>query len=108
MYISSLTATQNETLDALEKATSTKWEVTRVSTAEQLRGAKEALGKGDFSGAFTLVKATCWSNLPGLKQHFEVDEKERLSNGLLGLSGNVSVQVTVERVVAGWKSATGK
>jgi hypothetical protein len=105
IYTSSLTATQNETLEALEKATSSKWEVTRVNTEEQLANAREALGKGDFSGAFTLVKATCWSNLPGLKQHFEVDEKNRLANELLGLKGEESVQETVERVVASSKKA---
>lgn len=107
VYISSLTATQNETLEALEKATSAEWEVTRVTTTEQLDGAKEAVARGDFSGALTLVKATCWSNLPGLKQHFEVDEKDKLLNDLLGLDGQ-SVQATVEKVVAGWESTAGK
>ena len=103
VYVSSFSATQNETLEALEKATSTKWKVTRVSTEQQLSGAKEALGKGDMTGAYTLVKATTWSNLPGLKQHYEVDEKERLANGLLGLKGEESVQAAVERVVASSK-----
>jgi hypothetical protein len=103
VYVSSFTATQNETLEALEKATSAKWEVTRVSTGQQLSGAKEALVNGDMAGAFTLVKATCWSNMPGLKQHFEVDETERLANELLGLKGEQSVQDTVERLVASRK-----
>jgi len=103
VYVSSLSATQNETLEAVEKATSTKWEVTRVSTEQQLSGAKEALDKGDMTGAYTLVKATSWSNLPGLKQHFDVDEKERLFNELLGLKGEESLQATVERVVSSRK-----
>lgn len=90
----------NETLEALEKATRSEWTVTRVTTEQQLSDAQEALGKGDFSGAFTLVKATCWSNLPGLKQHYEVDEKERLMNEFLGANGVESVEKTVERVVA--------
>jgi hypothetical protein len=103
IYVSSLTATQNETLEALEKATSAKWEVTHVNTEQQVSGAQEALSQGDFSGAYTLVKASCWSNLPGLKQHFEVDEKERLANRLLGLKEGENVQDTVERVVASRK-----
>ncbi|KAF2431991.1 NAD(P)-binding protein [Tothia fuscella] len=100
IYISSLTATQNETLESLEKVTATKWKINRVNTAQQVSAAQEALGKGDFTGALTLVKATCWSNTPGLKQHFEVDEKERLANGLLGLERGETVQDTIERVVA--------
>jgi len=68
-----------------------------------LSGAQEALGQGDFTEAYTLVKATCWSNIPGLKQHFEVDEKERLVNSLLRLTGEENVQDTVERVVASRK-----
>lgn len=105
VYISSFTATQNEVLEALEKSTSATWEVTRVSTEQQLIGAKEALGKGDMNGAFTLVKATCWSNVPGLKQHFEVDEKKRLGNDLLGLKVEENLQDTVERVVVSGNKA---
>jgi hypothetical protein len=108
VYTSSLTATQNETLEALEKATSTKWEVTHMSTEQLLGDAKGALAKGDFTGALTLVKATCWSNLPGLKQHFEVDEKENFANELLGLNGEQSVQDVVDKVVESWKSTAGK
>lgn len=105
MYISSLTATQNETLEALEKATSSKWGLSRLTTSEQVDGAQEALAKGQFSGALTLVKATCWSNLPGLKQHFEVDEKENLANDVLDLGGGKSVQDVVDKVVASRKAA---
>jgi hypothetical protein len=100
VYISSLTASQNEILKALEKATTAEWKVNNVNTEQQLSSAQAALGSGDFNGAFTLVKATCWSNLPGLKQHFEVDEKELLANELLGLKGEESVQDTVDRIVA--------
>lgn len=107
IYVSSLTVTQNEMLKALEKATSAKWEVTRVTTEKQLSDAKAALGQGDLSGAYTLVKATIWSNAPGLKQHFEIDEKERLANELLGVTGEQNVQDAVERAIEGSKSTAG-
>jgi hypothetical protein len=100
VYISSIAPTQNQILQAMEKATSTKWTVTHTTSKEQIDAAKEALGKGDFSGGFTLVKASSWSNLPELHQHFEVDEKERLLNDVLGVTTE-SVQDTVERVLAG-------
>jgi hypothetical protein len=100
VYISSVAPTQNQILQALEKATSTKWTVTHTTSKEQVDAAREALGKGEFSGAFALVKASCWSNLPGLHLHFEADEKERLLNDVLGVKTE-SVQETVERVLAG-------
>jgi hypothetical protein len=100
VYISSLVTTQNQILQTLEKATATKWTVKHSTSEEQINAAREALGRGEFSGAFTLVKASCWSNLPGLRQHFEVDEKEKLLNDVLGVKSE-SVQETVERVLAG-------
>jgi hypothetical protein len=98
VYVSSVATTQNEILEALEKATSAKWDVTRVTTQEQLDTARELLGKGDASGAFTIVKGTCWGNLPGLRQHYEIDEKERFADDVLGIGG-VSVQETVDGVL---------
>ncbi|KAF2665417.1 NmrA-like family protein [Microthyrium microscopicum] len=100
IYISSLATTQNEILQALEKATFTKWTVKHTTTTEQLGAAQEALGKGDFSGAFTLVKAAFWSNLPGLHNHYEVDEKDGLFNEILNVKKD-SLQEMVERVLAG-------
>jgi hypothetical protein len=99
VYVSSVASTHSEVLAALEKATSAKWTVNRKSTQARLDEAKEALGKGDMSGGFTMVKTTCWGNIPGLQQHFEVDEKERLANELLGIE-RASVQETVDRVLA--------
>ena len=100
VYISSLAVTQNQILQALEQATATTWTVKHTSSTEQIDAAREALGKGDFAGAFALVKATCWSNVPDLRQHFEVAEKESLMNDVLGIKAE-SLQETVERVLAG-------
>jgi len=100
VYISSLATTQNQILQALEKVTSTKWTVKHTTSKEQIDMAREALVKGEFSGAYALVKASCWSNLLGLHQHFEIDEKERLLNDVLGVKRE-NVQETVERVLAG-------
>jgi hypothetical protein len=99
VYVSSVSTTQNEVLEALEQATSTKWDVTRKTSDEQFHAAKEALGQGNMSGAFTIVKGTSLSNLPGLRQHLEVDEKERLANQLLGVDV-ASVPDTVNAVLA--------
>jgi nucleoside-diphosphate-sugar epimerase len=99
VYVSSLAASQNEILAALEKATSTKWEVTRASTKQRLDVAKEALSKGDFSGAFTIVKATVLGNIPGLNQHFEAEEEDRLLNDVLFIP-RASVEETVRRILA--------
>ena len=99
VYASSIAASQKEILAALEQATSSKFEVSHVSTGAQLDGAREALGKGDFSGAFTIVKATVLGNAPGLQQHFEVEEKDRLKNDILGIK-KTTVQDTVDRILA--------
>ncbi|KAF1808580.1 NAD(P)-binding protein [Eremomyces bilateralis CBS 781.70] len=103
VYISSLNVTQNQILQALEHSTATTWAVKHTTSTEQIDAAREMLAKGDFAGGFTLVKASCWSNVPGLRQHFEVAEKERLMNDVLGVESE-SLQETVERVLAGERS----
>jgi hypothetical protein len=100
VYISSLDVTQNQVLHALEHATATTWTVNHTTTTEQIDAAQDALAKGNFAGAFALVKAAFWSNLPGLRQYFEVDEKERLMNDVLGVESE-SLQETVKRVLEG-------
>lgn len=99
VYVSSLATSQTEVLTALEKATSSKWDVTRVSTKEQLETAREQVSQGNFAGSFTIVKATVLGNLPGLQQHFEVDEKDRLQTEALGVP-KADLQKTVERLLA--------
>jgi hypothetical protein len=98
VYVDSVATSQNEILAALEKVTATKWDVTTSSTRERLDVAKEALGKGDFSGALTMVKATCLGNIPGTNQHFEAEEKDKLFNDVLGIP-RASVEGTVNRLL---------
>jgi nucleoside-diphosphate-sugar epimerase len=100
LYVASVETSQKEILEALEEATVSKWTVNNTSTDQQVSQAMELLGKGDFSGAFTLVRATSFANTPDLRANYVKDEK--LSNDLLGLKLE-SVRETVARVVAASK-----
>lgn len=97
LFISSVETTQNEILAALEEATDSKWTVNNTTTKEQVNEAFQKLTAGDLNGAFTLVRATSYSNTPGLKSNYARDEA--LSNDLLGLKTS-SVAETVKRVIA--------
>lgn len=97
LFISSIETTQNEILAALEETTGVKWTVNATTTNVQVDAARQKLGAGDFSGAFTLVRATSYSNIPGLKSNYAKDEV--LSNDLLELKPG-SVTETVKRVTA--------
>lgn len=80
----------------MEEATSSKWTVTDTSTDCEISEAVKKLGVGDFSGAFTLVRGTSYTNTPGLRANYAKDEK--LANGLLGLMKQ-SVKDSVIQVV---------
>ncbi|KAL6876812.1 hypothetical protein J3F83DRAFT_712348 [Trichoderma novae-zelandiae] len=97
LFVSSVETTQNEILAALEDATGTKWAVNNTTTKEQVDAAVQNLAAGDFSGVFALVRATSYSDTPGLKSNYATDEA--LSNGLLGLEPR-SVVETVKLVTA--------
>lgn len=96
VYVASVETSQNEILLALEEATASKWTTTNTTTDKEVTEATEKLGKGDFSGAFTLVRATSFANTPNLRANYVKDEE--LSNDLLGLKLE-SVKDTVVRVV---------
>jgi hypothetical protein len=96
LHIASVETTQNDILAALEEKTGTKWTVNATTTEEQVSEGVRKLGAGDFSGAFTLVRATCFGSIPGLRANYAKDET--LANGMLGLKLD-SVEDTVERVV---------
>ncbi|KAH8691615.1 hypothetical protein BGW36DRAFT_349712 [Talaromyces proteolyticus] len=98
LYISSVETTQKQILQALEEATTSKWTVANTTTDEQVSEGVEKLGKGDFSGALILVRATSFSNKEGLRANYAKDEE--LANDLLGLKLE-SVEETVARVVEG-------
>ncbi|KAL4759382.1 aromatic alcohol reductase [Aspergillus foveolatus] len=96
LYIASVETSQNEILAALERATESSWMVQRTTTNAEVNDATAKLQEGDFSGALTLVRATVYGNIPGLKSNYAKDRD--LANGLLGLEEE-SVEGTIQRVV---------
>jgi hypothetical protein len=96
LYIESINTTQNEILTELQKATGKTWDIKHTTTEAQVKSGKEAVAKGDFSGMFTLVLATTYGKLEGLKANFATDES--LANDLLGLPKE-SVHTTIEAVM---------
>ncbi|KAE8414171.1 hypothetical protein BDV36DRAFT_286415 [Aspergillus pseudocaelatus] len=97
LYIASVETTQNEILAALEEATGAHWSVKATTTEEQVGEGFMKLGAGDFSGAFHLVRATCYGSTPGLQANYAKDLT--LANDVLGLKLE-SVRETVQRIVA--------
>lgn len=96
IYVASVETTQNKMIAALEKATASKWDIIHVKTETQIQEANKQLASGDFSGAFTLVRATVFSNIPGLKSNYAKDEV--LSNDVLGLEME-EIEETVQRIL---------
>lgn len=101
LYVASAEVSQNEILAAFEAETGSKWTVKHTTTKEEVSAAQEKLGKGDFSGAFALVRATSFANIPNLGANYVKDEQ--LSNELLGLKFE-PVKTTIARVVAASKN----
>jgi hypothetical protein len=96
LHVASVETTQLEILEALEKATESKWTVRETTTEAQLSEAGVKLAAGDFEGAFILVRATVFGNTPGLNSNYVKDTE--LANDILGLKLE-SVEETVRRVV---------
>jgi hypothetical protein len=82
----------------LEKATGETWTVEHVATADEVAAGKTMLESGNAFGVFKLVQASFWGKLPGMRQNFEVDEKEDLVNDMLGINKK-SVQAVVKQVL---------
>lgn len=97
LYIASVETSQNEILNAFETVTGFKWSIIRTTTEEQVTEARMKLSKGDFDGALTLVRATSYSNLPGLKSNYAKGFK--VANDILGLEW-ANVEDTVRTVVS--------
>ena len=70
--------------------------MTDTSTDSEVSEAVKKLSAGDFSGAFTLVRGTSYSNTPGLRADYAKDEK--LASDLLGLKKQ-SVQDSVIQII---------
>ncbi len=82
LYISSFETSMNEILASLEKATGgQKWEVTHVSSEEEIIHGREALLRGDFMGAGKLALAASFKG--GLGADFA--SEETLANEMIGL-----------------------
>ncbi|CEJ83164.1 hypothetical protein VHEMI03185 [[Torrubiella] hemipterigena] len=96
IYVASVETTQNKIVEALEKATASKWDILHVKTETQVQEATKQLTNGDYSGALTLVRATVFSNIPGLKSNYAKDEV--LSNDVLGLEME-EIEETVQRIL---------
>ncbi|KAJ6082891.1 hypothetical protein N7467_007026 [Penicillium canescens] len=95
LYVASVETTQREIVTALEKVTGARWTIKDTTTDEQVSAAAKKLTAGDFSGAFALVRATCFGNTPGLRANYVQEEK--LANGMLGLEME-SVMDTIKRL----------
>jgi hypothetical protein len=96
IYIDSFTATQNEILSELEKATGEKWKVTESTTEEAKAEGKALFAKGDFSGLLLLLKAIFLGE--GYGSDFTKDAV--LDNEKLGLP-NQDLVSTVTALAAG-------
>jgi hypothetical protein len=96
LYIASVETSQNGILNALENVTGCKWSTIQTTTDEQVTEARMKLSKGDFDGALTLVRATSYGKLPGLKSNYAKEFK--LANDILGLEW-ANVEDTVRMVV---------
>ncbi|PYH95499.1 NmrA-like family protein [Aspergillus ellipticus CBS 707.79] len=95
LHIASVETTQEEILSTLEDVTGVRWNVTATTTDFQVEDGGRKLGAGDFSGAFQLVRATAFGNIPDLKPNYVKDWG--LANGTLELELE-SVRETVVRV----------
>jgi hypothetical protein len=52
LYVASFTVSQNQILDALEKATKSKWKVSHTTWQEMVKEGEEKLKEGDYYGYF--------------------------------------------------------
>jgi hypothetical protein len=96
IYIDSFTATQNEILAELEKATGEKWKVTESTTEEAKAEGQALFAKGDYSGLLLLLKAIFLGE--GYGSDFTKDAV--LGNERLGLP-NQDLVSTVTALAAG-------
>lgn len=97
LYISTVSTTQSTILQALEKATNSKWEIHNVETQKQIGLGRQLVSEGDFTGYFLLVQATGYGIYEGIRNNYPVDEK--LANNLVGLPHEGSVVTTVNAVI---------
>lgn len=96
IYIASVTTTQKEIVESLERQSGQKWSRTYVETNESVKIGRGKAAAGDFAGVFMLVQASAFGKVEGIRANYEVDEE--LANDVLGLKGT-TVDKTVNSVL---------
>lgn len=96
LFIASVETTQKDILAALEEESGVKWTVNNTTTDIQVTEAVKKLAAGDFSGNFSLVRASVYGNTPDLHSNYAKEEK--LANDVLGLQLE-TVSDVVKRVL---------
>ena len=94
--VESFTATQNEILTELEKASGEKWKVSELTTKAAKTEGQALLAKGDFSGIMQLLKVIYFGE--GYGSDFGTEAAS--GNKKLGLRDQ-SLAATVAALVAG-------
>ncbi len=97
LYVCTVVTDHTAILKSLEAETGHEWEVEHVKTDDQIAKARSMVAAGDFAGMFMLAQASSWSNVPGIRSNFAVDEK--LANEVLGLPAQGSLDATVKEVL---------
>lgn len=97
LYVASVTTSQKEILESLEKQGGSQWSKTYVETEPTVASAKEKAGSGDMGAIFALVQASAFGNVPGIRANYELEEQ--LANDLLGLR-STNVEETIKNVLA--------
>ncbi|KAI4256584.1 MAG: hypothetical protein LQ352_002023 [Teloschistes flavicans] len=96
VYVQSTVGTQNEILAALEKSTSEKWTINKISSADARKEGGEKLSKGDMSGILPSITGGIYSG----EQKTNYDETHGTDNDLLGLK-QTPLEELVDKVVKG-------
>ena len=96
LYVASVTTTQNAILKSLENHSDEKWSKTHLETDQTIEAAKEKAATGDFGAVFTLVQATTFGKVPGIRANYGADEM--LANDILGLE-HTTVDETIKTVL---------
>jgi len=97
IYINSFSASQNQVLTSLEKATGKKWEVDNVDSKEEReRGLEMIKHRNVIMGIGTIAKVVSFSE--GYGACFEKEEGIEISNRMLGLQEE-DLDEVVRRIV---------
>jgi hypothetical protein len=96
LYIHSFTATQNEVLTELQKATDSQWEVKHGTAAEAVVQGLALFEKGEFSGLLLLLNAISLGDGYGSNHVLDAE----LGNSKLGLPEQ-TLQQTARAVASG-------